>query len=55
MMIEMRREPDPTRDHEAQMQALYGPAPYGWRSALQLLALAAAMLLIACAGAGAFS
>jgi len=33
------------------MQALYGPAPYGARHALRLLAIAAVLVLIAYAGA----
>jgi hypothetical protein len=33
------------------VQALYGPAPYGARNAVRLLAVAAVLLLVACAGA----
>jgi hypothetical protein len=45
------RRPDQLADPAAPIQALYGPAPYGWRNALRLLAIAAVLTGIACAGA----
>jgi len=45
------RDAGRTAERDDQMQALYGPAPYGARHALRLLAIAAVLVLIAYAGA----